>query len=118
LKGQRAERRSLSQTLWPNTFVEEGSLSNNIFLLRKALGEDPAFSETVPRRGYRFISTIAADTVHAEQHWSLPKKWVVRLAVGALVVIVLAVLVVDVGGLRSRFLHASCSASDSLAYSH
>src|SRR5260370_18315252 len=43
---------------WPDTFVEEGSLSNNIFLLRKALGEEPPFIETVPKRGYRFVGAV------------------------------------------------------------
>ena len=43
--------------VWPNTFVEEGNLTQNVSLLRKALGESangPQFIETVPRRGYRF----------------------------------------------------------------
>ena len=48
----------LLRTLWPDTFVEEGSLSNHIFLLRKALGEELTFIETVPRRGYRFVGTL------------------------------------------------------------
>src|SRR4029077_17972630 len=52
------EKDDLIATLWPDTFVEEGSLSNNIFLLRKALGEDPAFIETVPKRGYRFVGAV------------------------------------------------------------
>src|SRR3984893_7543922 len=56
--GHLMEKDDLISTLWPNTFVEEGSLSNNIFLLRKALGEDPAFIETVPRRGYRFVGAV------------------------------------------------------------
>jgi TolB-like protein/DNA-binding winged helix-turn-helix (wHTH) protein len=56
--GHLMEKEELIGTLWPNTFVEEGSLSNNIFLLRKALGEDPAFIETVPRRGYRFTGAV------------------------------------------------------------
>src|ERR1700726_3801585 len=56
--GHLLEKDELIGTLWPNTFVEEGSLSNNIFLLRKALGEDPAFIETVPRRGYRFVGAV------------------------------------------------------------
>jgi DNA-binding winged helix-turn-helix (wHTH) protein len=48
--------------VWPNTFVEEGNLTQNISLLRKALGESPGgvqFIETVPRRGYRFVATQA-----------------------------------------------------------
>ena len=45
----------LLRTLWPDSFVEEGNLSNNIFILRKSLGEDPQYIETVPKRGYRFV---------------------------------------------------------------
>ena len=56
--GHLMEKDVLIATLWPNTFVEEGSLSNNIFLLRRALGEDPTFIETVPRRGYRFVGAV------------------------------------------------------------
>jgi Tol biopolymer transport system component/DNA-binding winged helix-turn-helix (wHTH) protein len=56
--GHLLEKDVLIRALWPDTFVEEGSLSNNIFLLRRALGEDPAFIETVPRRGYRFIGAV------------------------------------------------------------
>jgi eukaryotic-like serine/threonine-protein kinase len=48
----------LIRILWPDSFVEEGNLSNNIFLLRKALGEDPPYIETVPKRGYRFVGAV------------------------------------------------------------
>src|SRR5262245_13824535 len=43
----------LMNQLWPDTFVEEGSLTFNILQLRKLLGDDarhPRFIETVPRR--------------------------------------------------------------------
>lgn len=56
--GHLLEKDEMIRALWPDTFVEEGSLSNNVFLLRKALGEDPAFIETVPRRGYRFVGAV------------------------------------------------------------
>jgi TolB-like protein/DNA-binding winged helix-turn-helix (wHTH) protein/Tfp pilus assembly protein PilF len=56
--GHLLEKDELIAKLWPDTFVEEGSLSNTIFLLRKALGEDPSFIETVPRRGYRFVGAV------------------------------------------------------------
>jgi DNA-binding winged helix-turn-helix (wHTH) protein len=56
--GRLLEKDDLIRILWPDTFVEEGSLSNHIFLLRKALGEDLAFIETVPRRGYRFVGAV------------------------------------------------------------
>ena len=56
--GRLLEKDDLIRMLWPDRFVEEGSLSNHIFLLRKALGDDLAFIETVPRRGYRFVGAV------------------------------------------------------------
>ena len=56
--GQVVSKDDLMKRVWPSTFVEEGNLTQNISLLRKALGESPGgvqFIETVPRRGYRFI---------------------------------------------------------------
>ena len=64
--GQVVAKDDLMKRVWPNTFVEEGNLTQNISLLRKALGETPGgvqFIETVPRRGYRFV----ADT---SQSWN------------------------------------------------
>ena len=52
----------LLQTVWPGTFVEEGNLSQQIFLLRKILCGDtdqPEYIATVPRRGYRFVGEVA-----------------------------------------------------------
>src|SRR5215469_4049175 len=52
--GHLLEKDDLIRVLWPDSFVEEGNLTNNISLLRKALGDD-AHIETVPKRGYRFV---------------------------------------------------------------
>ena len=60
--GHLLEKDELMRRLWPDTLVEEANLSNNISLLRKALGDDssePLYIETVPRRGYRFIAAVA-----------------------------------------------------------
>ena len=68
--GQVVAKDDLMKRVWPNTFVEEGNLTQNISLLRKALGETPGgvqFIETVPRRGYRFV----ADT---NQSWGQDAK--------------------------------------------
>lgn len=54
-------KEELLKILWPDSFVEEGSLTNNISILRKALGEGASehrYIETVPRRGYRFVATV------------------------------------------------------------
>ena len=52
----------LMRRVWPDSFVEENNLSQNISQLRRALqaeGEDAArYIETVPRRGYRFNATV------------------------------------------------------------
>ncbi|HEX7297194.1 MAG TPA: winged helix-turn-helix domain-containing protein [Pyrinomonadaceae bacterium] len=59
--GRVVEKDDLMKRVWPNTFVEEGNLTQNISLLRKALGETPngvQFIETVPRRGYRFSGAV------------------------------------------------------------
>lgn len=47
--------------VWADACVEDGSLTVNISLLRKALGHDEggrSYIETVPRRGYRFIADV------------------------------------------------------------
>jgi DNA-binding winged helix-turn-helix (wHTH) protein/tetratricopeptide (TPR) repeat protein len=50
----------LMKTVWPDTFVEEANLSRNIFLLRKALGDNSQdkYIVTVPGRGYRFAEDV------------------------------------------------------------
>jgi DNA-binding winged helix-turn-helix (wHTH) protein/TolB-like protein/tetratricopeptide (TPR) repeat protein len=51
-------KEELMQLLWPNSFVEESSLTQNISLLRKALSENGTgrqYIETIPKRGYRFV---------------------------------------------------------------
>ena len=59
--GKLLEKDALMRLVWPDmAFVEEGNLKNNIFVLRKALGEtaDQRYIETVPKRGYRFIAEV------------------------------------------------------------
>src|ERR1043166_2009776 len=60
--GRIVNKDDLMKRVWPNTFVEEGNLTQNVSLLRKALGESangPQFIETVPRRGYRFVAPVS-----------------------------------------------------------
>ena len=63
--GHLLEKNELMQRLWPDSFVEEGSLAQNISLLRKALGESESqkFIETVPRRGYRFVARVKPEQI-------------------------------------------------------
>ncbi|HEV7746115.1 MAG TPA: transcriptional regulator [Pyrinomonadaceae bacterium] len=58
--GHVVTKEELLQTLWPDSFVEESSLTQNISLLRKALAENgsPQYIETIPKRGYRFVAVV------------------------------------------------------------
>src|SRR5262245_18795365 len=59
--GHLLEKDALLKTVWPDSFVEENNLADNISRLRKALGEGDQgrkFIETVPRRGYRFVAEV------------------------------------------------------------
>ena len=59
--GQIVTKDDLIQNIWPDSFMEEANLSQNIFLLRKALGEkaqENRYIATVPGRGYRFVATV------------------------------------------------------------
>ena len=53
-------KKELMQQVWPDSFVEENNLAQNISILRKALGqskEGEHYIQTVPKRGYRFVAT-------------------------------------------------------------
>ena len=57
--GEVVKKKELMETVWPETFVEEASLNQMVFLLRRALGNNRTeYISTVPRRGYRFSGTV------------------------------------------------------------
>lgn len=67
---QVVEKEQLLREVWPDIFVEEGSLSHNIHGLRKALGDDssePRYIETIPKRGYRFVAPVKVSQADSAQ---------------------------------------------------
>ncbi|HWI20435.1 MAG TPA: winged helix-turn-helix domain-containing protein [Vicinamibacterales bacterium] len=59
--GRLVSKDELMQRVWPDAYVEEGSIANNISMLRKLLnpyfeGDGPI--ATVARRGYRFVEPV------------------------------------------------------------
>jgi len=55
------DKDEMLRRLWPDTVVEESNLSQNVYLLRKALCEETQeerYIETTPKRGYRFVATV------------------------------------------------------------
>jgi DNA-binding winged helix-turn-helix (wHTH) protein/tetratricopeptide (TPR) repeat protein/TolB-like protein len=60
-RGEVVEKEELIQKVWPDTFVTEANLTQNISSLRKALGEKASESRyvlTVPGRGYSFVGDV------------------------------------------------------------
>lgn len=90
--GHVIERNELIERLWRDTYVEESSLSQNIFQLRKALGNQDfhaSYIETVPKRGYRFTANVKRITTnengqnskHASENGERPQNCVGSIAV-------------------------------------
>jgi DNA-binding winged helix-turn-helix (wHTH) protein/TolB-like protein/Tfp pilus assembly protein PilF len=56
-----APKTELMERLWPDAVVEEANLTQQIFTLRKTLGngqEGDGYIRTVPRQGYRFVADV------------------------------------------------------------
>jgi eukaryotic-like serine/threonine-protein kinase len=97
----------LMAKLWTETFVEEANLSQNIFVLRKALGEnaqDQRYIVTVRGTGYRFAEAVrelptvsstsgSATESDAQREPRIPASGR-RLLVGALGLVMLAAALV------------------------
>jgi TolB-like protein/DNA-binding winged helix-turn-helix (wHTH) protein len=74
-------KEELLQAVWGDTFVEEGNLTQYIYYLRKALGdnsEDARLIVTIARKGYQFTADV---TIAEAAHTS---KQVQVLATGSL----------------------------------
>ena len=75
--GEVVTREELQKQIWPaDTFVDfEQGLYNSVKRLRDALedsADKPRFVETLPRRGYRFVGTVAANRPRLESLAVLP----------------------------------------------
>jgi len=91
--GHLVDKDTLMKEIWPDSFVEEASLTVNMTALRRALGEKPSelqYVETVPRRGYRFVAPVRecgddathsateepAGEIHVSKGEKDPERWV------------------------------------------
>ncbi len=97
--GQTVTREQLRSALWPaDTFVDfETGLNTTIKRLRETLGdsaENPAFIETVPKRGYRFIAPVTAPNSGSESVAEKvgPERVLLSIILKLGAVIILAVL--------------------------
>jgi DNA-binding winged helix-turn-helix (wHTH) protein/TolB-like protein len=60
--GRLVKRDELLKSVWPDTFVEEAILNQNVLTIRKALGTGQngadKYIQTIPKRGYRFVAKV------------------------------------------------------------
>ena len=59
--GRVLSKEDLMKLIWSDRFVEEGNLSQYIFILRRILGDNPRdhrFIVTIPGHGYRFVANV------------------------------------------------------------
>ena len=61
--GEVLGKAELLNRIWPEGFVEEANLAQNIYVIRKTLRAhwDSTAIETVPRRGYRFTGEVSVE---------------------------------------------------------
>ena len=72
-EGRLVSRRELLDSVWGDMFVEEGNLTFQISALRKALGDDGEWLETVPKFGYRFHAPV--EPLPTEAEIGAPPPW-------------------------------------------
>jgi DNA-binding winged helix-turn-helix (wHTH) protein len=61
-RGRLVDKDELLSRVWPDRVVEEANLSQNIFTVRKILGDSPKdhrYIATVAGRGYQFVAPVA-----------------------------------------------------------
>lgn len=69
-------------SVWPDTFVEESNLTNNISLLRKTFKElgEPGLIETIPGRGYRFVGEV--QDIYERDEITIERRSVTQTVIG------------------------------------
>ena len=110
-RGELVSKEELMKAVWPDAFVEEGSLTQNISILRKVLGPDAdggLFIETMAKRGYRFVAQVrqvesnGSKTAAAPSSGRLRRRPATVAALAILAVAGGATLYVRLGAHRSR----------------
>ena len=75
-RGSVVKKDDIMSRVWPDTFVEESNLAQNIFLLRKALGEEKTehrYIITIPGVGYRFVAPVVESFSHPSNKTLAPE---------------------------------------------
>ena len=104
-RGRLVEKEAFMRDVWPDTFVTDVTLAHNISALRKLLGNGEAtpYIETVPKKGYRFTTTVELVGEQEEspapvEHPADPAVPAVRRVTATLSRLALAAAVLVIGG--------------------
>ena len=79
--GRLVTKQQLLSFVWPDVTVDESSLTYNISLLRKALGEGRTgqrYIETIPRKGYRFVGEVSDRRQGTSRELRQVREWMVE----------------------------------------
>ena len=62
------KKEELLSTIWEDCYVEEATLTQHIYMLRKVLQENgKVYIETIPKNGYRFIANVEEISLESEE---------------------------------------------------
>ncbi len=68
-------KEQIIEVVWEGTFVTDEVVTNAIWELRRALGDDaksPRYIRTVPRKGYRLIAPVSRQVIRQRQVVAVP----------------------------------------------
>ena len=110
--GKVFSREEIDDALWPGVIVGEDTLARAVSKLRRALGDvanDPAFIETIPKRGYRVIAPVEPLTAMARKTPSAKTSPIVSLGMIALPAAFLLAVAISILLVRGNNMPAASS---------
>ncbi len=99
--GEVVSKSEMMDAIWQGTFVEEGNLTQNVYVLRRTLGRAPdgrEWIETVPRKGYLFVGDVetvsdgeskAVGEPPSRSAYSMPSRSIAVFAAVAVAILIL-----------------------------
>jgi WD40 repeat protein/DNA-binding winged helix-turn-helix (wHTH) protein len=85
--GRVRSKRQLLRSVWGGAFVSDEVLTRAIWLLRKALGDDPKdprYIQTIPRKGYRVVAEVTWEPPTEVSDERFPYRLGEQLGAGAM----------------------------------
>lgn len=112
-QGEVVSTEDILQVVWPDVFVDKGTLQQTVYEIREALGEkerETRLLETVPKTGYRFRAAVEAVEAWDEEEKGVPEvqvgerkwHWVRVMGIVLVALSVPVVLALRMGEERSR----------------